>query len=227
MRTAICFHGQPRFYDEMYDHIWKNLIEKYKADVFIHTYWSTSHVGELYPVRVLEAFNEEDIKIKEDSIEKLTELYKPVSIEYDWYDSIKINKHQTNYYQYYTQYAVKNLKCEHEQQNNFKYDMIIRARLDYACRRLDYDLDLSYLWVPDTCPNETLYTDAFSVSNSEYFDKISDCYINLDSFELCGHGTTEYALKEQITLENIPINKIPMKADVLRSNRIALGEYFK
>ena len=52
MRTAICFHGQPRFYDEMYHHIWKYLIQKYNADVFIHTYWDAHHVGELYPVRV-------------------------------------------------------------------------------------------------------------------------------------------------------------------------------
>jgi hypothetical protein len=227
MRTAICFHGQPRFYDEMYHHIWKYLIQKYNADVFIHTYWDAHHVGELYPVRVRDMFNEEDIKIKEDAIKKLTELYKPVCIEYDWYDSLKISKHQTNYYQYYTQYAVKNLKCLYEQQNSFNYDMVIRTRFDFACRRTDYDLDLSSLWVPDTCPNQGLYTDAFSVSNSEYFDRVSDCYLNLELFDAVGNGHTEYALKSQIEKEKIPVNKIAMKADVLRSDRSALGEQYK
>jgi hypothetical protein len=227
MNTAICFYGQPRFYDEMYNHIWKDLIKKYNADVFIHTYWSKDNVEELYPVRTRYAFNDEDIKIKYETIEKLQELYKPVYLEYDWYNSIKINKHQTNYYQYYTQYAVKNLKCIYEKQNSFRYDMIVRTRFDFACRRLDYDLDLSYLWVPDTCPNNEFYTDAFSISNSNYFDKVSDCYKNLEEFELTGNGGMEYAFRSQIVKENIPVNRIPMRADVLRSDRITLGEDYK
>lgn len=227
MKTAICFHGQPRFYDEMYYHIWRTLIEKYKADVFIHTYWSPSQVGGIYPVRVRQAFNEEDIKVKENAIENIKSLYNPISIEYDWYDSSKINKHQTNYYQYYTQYAVKNLKCKYENTFGFKYDMVIRTRFDFACRRTDYDLDLSFLWVPDTCPNAGLYTDAFSVSNSEYFDKASDCYLNLEGFEAAGTGHTEYAFKSQVSEQKIPVNKIPMIADVLRSDRNALGEHYK
>jgi hypothetical protein len=227
MRTAICFHGQPRFYEEMYNHIWKTIIEKYKADVFIHTYWSNLHIGDLYPVRVRDVFNDEDLKIKEDIIENIVDMYNPVCVEYDWYDSIKINKHQSNYYQYYTQYAVKNLKCKYENIYDFKYDMVIRTRFDFACKKTDYDVDLSYMWVPDTCPNESFYTDAFSVSNSDYFDKVSDCYLNLEEFESYGNGGTEYAFKSQILKEKIPINKIPMKADVLRSDRVALGESYK
>ncbi len=227
MRTAICFNGQPRFYNDMYNHVWGKLIEKYDADVFIHTYWSQKDVGELYPVRVESVFDREDIMIKEDTIDKIKNIYKPVSIEYDWYDTVNVSKHKNNYYQYYTQYAVKNLKSLYEKNNSFKYDMIIRTRFDFACRRIDYDLDLSFLWVPDTCPDGSLYTDAFSVSSSEYFDKISDCYTNLEEFEKNGNGDMERAFKSQIEKESIPVNKIQMKADVLRSNRISLGEEYK
>lgn len=223
MKTAICFHGQPRFYEITYDKVWSKMVEKHNADVFIHTYWSKDSVGELYPVRVKEVFNEEDLKIKEDTIKKLTDLYKPIYIDYNWYNDDIIYNHNHNYYQYYTQYSVKNLKCNHEQKNNFKYDMVIRTRFDFITSKLEYDIDLTNLAVPDNCPNEALYSDIFSISNSEVFDKISDCYLNLKDFEQNGNGHTEYAFKEQITKESIPVIKMKMACDILRSDLIGLS----
>ena len=42
MKLALCFSGQPRYLKECYPAIYKNLLEKYSPDVFVHTWWDES-----------------------------------------------------------------------------------------------------------------------------------------------------------------------------------------
>lgn len=222
MRTALCLYGQPRFYKIAYDHLYKKIIEKYSADVFIHTYWSENHIGEEYPVRVRDAYEIEDIIVGTDIINGIQEIYKPVLFMWEWYDSPNIYKQQPNVFQYYTQFASKNLKCIHQDNNKFKYDMVFRSRFDFVTSNMQYEFDMNRLWVPDTCPNGDLFQDAFSVSNSYLHDQISDCYLNLEEFETTGNHHTEYAFKSQIEKMQISTGKICMTGDILRSNKYAL-----
>ena len=45
MEIAICFSGQPRFLNECYENIHKNLIEGYDVDVYAHGWWDESYKG--------------------------------------------------------------------------------------------------------------------------------------------------------------------------------------
>lgn len=225
MKAALCLHGQPRFFEVAYNHTYSKIIDKYDCDVFIHTYWSESNIGDIYPTRVPDAFKKEDIEIKPDTIDRLIKIYNPKSIKYSWYDYNIISNHPSSYYQYYTQYEVKNMKVKYEQDNSFIYDMVFRTRFDYVFNYLDYDLDLDYLWVHATYgdPQPQIYNDMFSVSNSHNYNKACDTYLNIKEFESVGFGEYEYAFREQIKKENIPIKKIYTEADVLRSDLKALN----
>lgn len=223
MKTALCFYGQPRFYTETYDHLYKKLIALYNCDVFIHTYWNKNNVGEYYPCRSINSFEKEDLLIKEDTISNLVNMYSPKKILVEWYDSENIPEKASNYFQYYTQYAVKNIKKEYEKECNFIYDMIIRTRFDFVFSKTEFNVDLSFLNIPDVCPNKSLYCDSFSISNSSIFDNISDCFLNIFEFSNNGCGHEERAFKSQIDKHNIPVKLMDLKADILRSNKVAFS----
>ena len=220
MKTALCFYGQPRFLEEAYNHTYKDVIAYYNCDVFIHTYWHKDYVGTPYPCRAPDTFSAQDIEVKDGIIDKICDLYNPKNIKVDWYDNLNL-KHKN--FQYYTQYAVKNIKKDYEKSHNIIYDMVIRTRFDYVLSVKKYDFDMNFLWVPDTCPNPWLYSDNFSVSNSINYDKISDCYVNLDEYSKTGEDAVEYAFYRQVREYDIPIKKFGAQADAIRSNRIVLS----
>ena len=67
MNIALCFYGQPRFYTITHKLYYSKILEEYKPDVFIHTWWSNDMVGSLYPhaKHVGNALQEEDIIVKQ------------------------------------------------------------------------------------------------------------------------------------------------------------------
>jgi hypothetical protein len=220
MKTALCFYGQPRFLEEAYNHTYREIIDFYNCDVFVHTYWSKDHIGQKYPSRVSKDFEAADIELKPDTIDKINNFYNPKALKIDWYEDIKLTHKQ---YQYYTQYEVKNLKKDYEELHNIKYDMIIRSRFDFVLNVKKYNFDIDFLWVPDTCPNPELFSDNFSVSSSENYDKISDCYVSLENNNALKYMPAEYDFREQVNRCGITVKKFKCEADVIRSNRLILS----
>jgi uncharacterized membrane protein YoaT (DUF817 family) len=78
MKIAICFSGQPRFIEECYSGIKSNIIDansKHDIDIFVHTWFSPEITGKVLYHNLFSSFSG-DAKITEDSIEKISELYK-------------------------------------------------------------------------------------------------------------------------------------------------------
>ena len=223
MNIALCFYGQPRFYTITHKLYYSKILEEYNPDVFIHTWWSKDMVGLLYPhaKHVGNALQEEDIIVKQNLIEELTRLYNPTLIEFDDYSTNKIKQYKSNYYQYYTQYAVKELLKKYEIQKGIEYDLVIRTRFDLLIKQfVPYNIDDS-LWVPSCCPYNDRYNDLFSFSNSENYKKLSDTYLNLEEFEKDGKGEMEWAYTSQIIKKNLEVKKFKAEYetfDILRSN---------
>ena len=42
MKIALCLSGQPRYLNEGYAGIYKNILSKYSPDIFVHTWWDNS-----------------------------------------------------------------------------------------------------------------------------------------------------------------------------------------
>jgi len=209
MNTALCFYGQPRFYDITFHNYYKSILEQYNPDVFVHTWWGESMVNTIYPcgnhVVKENALSENDLLIKDDIIDNIIKLYNPKKIQYDTYDDVNIKQHKSNYYQYYTQYAVKELLTQYEIENDIEYDLVIRTRFDLMIEQpIPYQTDEN-MWVSGCCPYEDRYNDMFTFSNSKNYKKISDVYLNLEEFEKKNKGEMEWAFVSQIIKENISI----------------------
>lgn len=222
MKVALCLSGQPRFYDITYELYYSRILERYNPDVFIHTWWSDDMVGTLYPCakHAESRLSYDDRLVNSDTIDNLTKLYNPKLIKCDDYSTIEI-PHKANYYQYYTQYAVKELLNEYEILNGFEYDLVIRTRFDLLIQQdIPYHND-DYLWVSSTCPYTDRYNDMFSFSNSLNYKKISNVYKNLNSFEEVGMGEMEWAFVSQIKAEELKVSTFPADYstfDILRTD---------
>lgn len=223
MNIALCFYGQPRFYDITYRNYFEQILKTYAPDVFIHTWWGKEMVGSLYPCAkwAESALSEQDREVKEGIIEDLVQWYTPKRMQYDTYSTVNIRQHKPNYYQYYTQYAVKNLLAEYEKEMDIEYDLVIRTRFDLLIRQyIPYQVD-DNLWVSSSCPYSDRYNDLFSFSNSKNYKKLSDIYLNLEEFESAGRGEIEWALLSQIQKENIPVQLFDAQYetfDILRTH---------
>ena len=213
MNIALCFYGQPRFYGITFHNYFNHILEKYNPDVFIHTWWSKNMVGSLYPCApwAIAALSEEDRIVKNSVIDDLIKFYNPKKIKYDDYNLVNIKHHKPNYYQYYTQYAVKELLTQYELEKEIEYDLVIRARFDLLIRQnIPYQID-NNLWISNSCPHHDKYNDLFTFSNSKNYKKISDAYLNLEEFEseydakYTNKGNAEWPFTKQILKENIPI----------------------
>ena len=123
MRVAVLLSGQFRNSYEQYETIKKNLIDLYNADVFIYY----THTDEL--------------DIREGD---LINLYNPVHIEFEKYPD-KINEfvnsvkdfpkaEESNttsiFYMWYGIMKANELKIKYENDNSFKYDLVVRCRFD-------------------------------------------------------------------------------------------------
>jgi hypothetical protein len=82
-RIAICFYGQPRSVEAGYNNISKFIAELTKThivDIFVHTWWDSSLIGKSYPSSPWRHIAPDDLIIRENIIEIISELYKPIKI---------------------------------------------------------------------------------------------------------------------------------------------------
>jgi len=151
MKIAICFSGAIRSFETCFPSIYRNLIQPTKADVFVRllTYNTTYDMNKL----------ETNMKIQKDEcdIGYVLDKLKPVSyiieeftpdIEKNFIDGCdgyklinqiqnkpEIEKHKGYLVNamgmYYGIKKSNDLRKKYEQENGIKYDVVIRARLDF------------------------------------------------------------------------------------------------
>lgn len=199
MKIALCFYGQPRFLEEAYKLSFKKILDKFTPDVYVHTWWDKELVGTPYSVAdwAKSSIIKEDLLYKPNTIDKIIELYNPKKYQIDSPVNHFSPPKPHNYYQFYTQYAVKELVKDN-------YDIIIRSRFDMKILQpLPIEITPN-LVVSNSIPNNSLLNDLLSISNQENYNKISNIYLNLEEFNAQGVGEREYAFKAQVDKENIP-----------------------
>lgn len=145
MKIAVCFSGQPRFLNECYKNIHKNLIDGYDVDVYAHGWWDESYKGKTITWEAKEKYSEEI-----DNAELFKELYKPVNAIFE--PQIDFNKNLESYNlnknkvgmvgeqaeifvrkslfvhlsQFYSIMCADQLRAS----SGKKYDLVVRARTD-------------------------------------------------------------------------------------------------
>jgi hypothetical protein len=220
MSTALVLSGQPRFFEITYKYFFSNLIETLQADVYFHTWWTPEMVGDIYPcaVHAKSVLDDDDMLIREDTQDKLRELYKPVDDCFDDYYVLPEHQRKPNYYQFYTQWVAGQLLKK-------RYDLVIRSRFDLMCRQDIEILQDDNVWVASCCPytgdGTGRFNDLFSISSHDNFLKLSETYLNLPAFEAEGKGEMEWALAAQVAKERLTVKTFPAsydRFDILRSS---------
>jgi len=150
MKIAICFSGAIRSFKSCYPSIYRSLIEPLNADVFMHLWTFGEDIAQhKNEHRYITHFKLQD---DECSIDYVIDKIKPKKYtideyNYEWekeivsgcngYDIIRyMDDHDTNYAvssmgMYFKIFKANELKCQYEDENNFKYDIVIRCRLDF------------------------------------------------------------------------------------------------
>lgn len=187
-KVALCFYGQPRFYNSRtYTWIKKMILDVYHPDVFFHTWWSGNDVGKKYEVAPQVS---NTIVVEPDVIDQLIALYNPVRFSYEparkfprppkWvYSKVAVDCVPTNMMSmYYSLKRVRDIKRDHERENGFKYDWVIRMRFDVDIFSFPEigDLTLGKYYEPRIW---FIPCDSLSISSSEHFDTLGDMYKTL------------------------------------------------
>ena len=172
MKVALCLSGQPRFVEKGFPSIYRNFIEPYDCDVFIHT-WS-------------DGFPQENVQL-------LQELYKPVSMKVEPCHSPIYDYNQLHYAygprriydmcsQYDSIFRANLLRKQYEDETHVHYDCVIRCRMDLEFTdRIyleNYALDKLHTRLQNVCRYNGLQSD-FAFSNKEIMNAYATCIYNI------------------------------------------------
>ena len=214
MKIALCFSGQPRFFDnqEMIEFLRDLNAEDAEVDIYMHL-WKPKDPNNFArsPWTNIQA---DDAKISVDNLEEdLKKIYNPFSIEIEeeriLVEDPSIYKRTPSptspefvHRMFYSQWKVGNLL-----RNSGKtYDMVFRLRTDTAVMGLKKLSELvgDKIWVPDNCPVFGWFNDNFSLSSQENYLKLSETYLNIKEFYDNGYDMNgEPMLKAQAIKEDI------------------------
>lgn len=134
MRVALCFSGLPRFIEQTHVY-WKNsILDPYGPDVFVHCWKSGS--------------DHED-KLTETQI---TNLYQPKLFQHAHVPQFNVASYveriwphritpQNQFSQFTGIKRSQQLRQQWEQQHNFVYDVVIRARFDWYLRHVQLEIN--------------------------------------------------------------------------------------
>lgn len=153
MKIALVFSGIPRYLEKSKTYFQDNLLNHYDIDIFSYV-WKTDEYELLKDV-----YNHKELKFLAP-----TEFY--------------VNQAKTSVNVYSHWYGLQNACREfynYTRNNNKKYDLIIRSRLDIALYNkinlLDLDKELLYVanchW-----PNNIIFDDNLMIANQENYNKI-------------------------------------------------------
>lgn len=133
-KIALILFGHMRTYKSCFNSLKNNLLDPLNPDVFIHTWDELDS-----KTRSWHSYNIKDnLTLDKDGQKRIIELYKPKSITFE-NQNLELYKDdgmtngmsiQGQKFMYYSFFKANELKKEHEKENNFKYDIVIKLRPD-------------------------------------------------------------------------------------------------
>lgn len=203
MKTAIIVCGQPRFVNECFPFIEKNIIAPNDADVFAHL-WFGEQITE-NPYKHGGAGEWEKQRIEKKSIDDFVKLYSPIELEVEApkefkNSSIQFNESLKRYFwgainnpkepdfkfrtirdNYSAKYSLLQsnlLKKVYELENNFKYDCVIKIRTDLVCHSQInvQDYDTGFVHYKEMGQKDGMISDWMNLSSSRNMDIYSSVF---------------------------------------------------
>jgi hypothetical protein len=201
MRVALCLSGLTRNFFDCIDTHKKYFVDPYETDVFIHT-WSKSGSNTL-PHWYNEGYSVNKHKLNlelqsNSDINAIINGYKPkkILIEYPDIDYFYQKFYTTNAPNYFNtimmHYSINksnSLKKEYEENNNFKYGVVIRCRFDSYFINIDMSEVLDdTIYLP---PNQNIDLQ-FTTEMLKLLDKNGPRYMPNDQFAYGSSDAMDY-----------------------------------
>jgi hypothetical protein len=209
MRVALCFSGLPRFVWQTFPY-WKScILDRYKPDVFVHT-WRTDR-----------------LQTDQENRDVIQKLYNPVVFFHEQAPHIDVSlyreriwPHRMEPKNYLSQCLGINraqvLRRNWEEYHDFRYDFVIRARFDWYLKNLDLENNdtVNVAHTPTLSGHRFFYqntpqigiNDQFAYGSSDVMHtygnlihNIPNLYVNYQ-IDFCG----ELFLKAHLLNNNIP-----------------------
>lgn len=196
-RIALCFSGAIRNFKNCIPFIKKYVIDGLgDLDIFIHM-WNVDKIDNDLETKfklrvtdcstkyVIDVLKPKKYVIDEYTSEWETKIRKESGVDWSKFKSEKDKKYAFNACgMYYKIMKCNELKSKYEEENNFKYDIVIRARTDYIFTDyiyltdiIDIKKDSSLVIIPNDRYN--CLCRAFKYSNDKFFMGSSDLMNNL------------------------------------------------
>lgn len=222
MRVALCISGQPRNTTRGIPNILKNL--NFEFDVFQHGWWDSNSSNSLFTKSNAAKLNDVVSEpVHNNWISKMYEnfnmkkLLLETQVPFSVPDILEKRKaYFANAFNIcsslYGIYKCNELKKEYENQNNFKYNFVIRIRLDFGfLEPIDIkNYDPNIIYVPsDFGLKRYGFNDQFAIGSSSNMDVYSDAYNHI--VDILNSGFDDPMGHEQLIQRHLEINNIKFK----------------
>jgi len=225
MKIALCISGQPRFIEESFPYIKKNILDcNDNVDVFLHCWFNVEETGKKFSNTSDTIKERGNGIIKGSTIELLKEMYKPVSIlaepQEDFSYSVKPEytaaRDKTNPFATFSMWEsiarCNNLKTLHEEKNAFIYDVVIKSRFDLKIETpiRPNAMKIQSLYTSGYNKNISLVEDMIFYTQSKVMNTIANLPFELDShFKTIKFWNNESLLARHCIVHNINIIRCP------------------
>lgn len=233
MKIACCISGQPRYIPYGCQSLRTALGSHFpNIDFFLHSWYDPATVGESWDTSQPWNYGLMGAQLKHAD-KFLVNFFKPINhiiepqINFDWASSYKsgANAVQSSIVSmYYSIWKANELKKEHEQANNFIYDMVIRTRYDMIYFN-EIPIDSiagdcnGAVFLPEffhrTRPQPNSFCDYLNISSSPIIDIISDVFnqypiLNTQS----RYPYADVMLGTHVKNHNITIHTMPVELEI-------------
>lgn len=230
MRIALCISGQPRFFKEGYASIKETFLDRYDCDIFIHSWYSDSLVGQSYDTTHNGSANKVGA-VERGTPQQILDLYKPTGCIFEQPKTFNTNLSYTNenlkegvnpngvYSMFYSIHKANELKKQHEVESGVKYDVVLRLRFDLRFKsQIDlesFDRDTLYVLKSG---NPTVYYDIFGFGSSELMNSYGDVFFEIERiWNPHKHFIGENILTDGLHIKGIQATKIDHLVDLIRA----------
>lgn len=196
LKVALCLSGQMRFFDDGWQSVKELVVNPLNADVFLHT-WETSDnrpnfIGE-YKEHILQKMSPSIYFVEPQiSFERLGGCSnRTVSM-------------------YYSMNYVNKLKSWYESTHNFKYDVVIRSRIDNASLETPKLENFNYEVLYCLPFGNGYFQDQFFYGSSDVMNKVTNIFHDLNKLPPKEDPGPEVTLGEYVrNVHKIPYSFIP------------------
>lgn len=186
MRIAVCFSGQTRTSTEAFPNLRRFFGTAFEnIDFFIHT-WDIS-----YQKKTFRREESPRLKVPQERFDQLVNFYNPKKIEIEHYE-----ENSSLYYHppmYYSWYKSVMLCRNHEIENNFRYDAVVKLRTDIIFPSFRFFMSNLEYYLTDT---DKFYIQGMTHNRADdvYWMSNSDNMVNATMFvkKMAGNHDIEF-----------------------------------